>query len=88
MALEFRDDEVRLIGACGAEEALELSEWFAKIESPKADLGTCTHLHAALLQTLLAFKPVVCVEPDDSFLRRWIAPILARKAAATEGIER
>jgi hypothetical protein len=76
MSLEFRDDEVRLIDSCGAEEALELADWFSKVELPKANLAACTHLHAALLQTLLAYKPAIAAGPDDPFLARWVFPML------------
>jgi hypothetical protein len=77
MALEFRDDEVRLIDSCGAEEALELADWLSKLELPKVDLAACTHLHAALLQTLLAYRPAISAGPEDPFLARWVLPVLA-----------
>lgn len=77
MALEFRRNEVVLSANCGAEEALELAEWLAKRKRPKAHLGACTHLHAALLQTLLAYKPALSAAPTDPFLRRWVLPLLA-----------
>jgi hypothetical protein len=77
MPLEFRADTVCFTQTCGAEDALELADWLLRTELPKADLGKCTHLHAALLQTLLAFKPTVSVGPEDPFLARWILPELA-----------
>jgi hypothetical protein len=77
MPLTMLGDEVRLIDTCGADEALELAEWLSEAELPKVDLGSCTHMHAALLQTLLTYNPIISVEPQDVFLRRWIAPMLA-----------
>lgn len=77
MPLEFRDHEVRLVETCGAEEALELSDWLSNTELPKVDIAECTNLHPALLQTLLAYKPVLSAEPKDPFLIRWIRPMLA-----------
>ena len=77
MPLEFRNDEVVLVGSCGAEDALELVDWLSKLELPKVDLAACTHLHAALLQTLLAYKPVISAGPEDPFLGRWVLPVLA-----------
>jgi hypothetical protein len=76
MPLEFRADCVALVDACGAEDALELADWFARSEAPKADLAACTHLHAALLQTLLAYEPSITAAPVDPFLARWILPLL------------
>jgi hypothetical protein len=77
MPIEFRTGEVRLAETCGAEEALELSDWLLSADLPKVDLGDCTNLHPALLQTLLAHKPAISVEPKDPFLSRWILPMLA-----------
>jgi hypothetical protein len=87
MPLEFRDDEVRLVGTCGADEALELSDWLSNPGVPKVDLAACTNLHPALLQTLLAFKPAIAVEPTDPFLVRWILPLLAPAAGVTRSSE-
>ena len=77
MPLEFRADTVSLRATCGAEDALELADWLSRTELPKADLEACTHLHAALLQTLLAYKPTITIGPEDPFLARWILPVLA-----------
>jgi hypothetical protein len=76
MALEFRRNEVVLSQSCGAEEALELVDWLSRHKRPKVHLGACEHLHAALLQTLLAHKPAVSVGPTDPFLRSWVLPLL------------
>ena len=77
MPLEFRRNEVCLTGSCGAEDALELADWLTKHKRAKVSLAACTHLHTALLQTLLAYKPAVSVGPEDPFLARWILPVLA-----------
>jgi hypothetical protein len=74
--LELRDDEASLVGSCTADEALEFSDWLANSAQPKVDLAACTHLHAALLQTLLAYKPAITARPADPFLARWISPLL------------
>jgi hypothetical protein len=76
MALQFRRNEVVFSESCGADEALELAEWLAKQKRPKAHLAACAHLHAALLQTLLAYKPSISAAPTDPFLRRWVLPLL------------
>jgi hypothetical protein len=77
MPLEFRPDEVCLSGVSVAEEALELSEWLAGHTDPKVNLAACTDLHTSLLQTLLAYKPVISAPPHDAFLTRWVVPLLA-----------
>jgi len=83
MPLEFRADEVALLGTCVAEDALELAEWLCRTPAPKVNLSDCSHLHTSLLQTLIAYAPEISAAPQDAFLARWILPMLAaiREAA-------
>jgi hypothetical protein len=83
VALDFHDDRVALIGVCAAEEALELVDWLCRVERPTADLSACTNLHAAILQTLLAYQPVIAAPPTDPFLVRWILPLLTAAHAVS-----
>lgn len=78
MPLEFGEKAVRLIGNCGAEDALELVDWLAKTDDAAVDLSRCEHLHAALLQTLFAHPHAISAAPAEPFLARWILPVLAR----------
>jgi hypothetical protein len=82
MALQFVGNEIWLIDDCGAEEALELVDLLLKAERPTINLSRCSNMHAALLQTFLAYKPAVSAEPAEPFLRRWILPILTSSALA------
>jgi hypothetical protein len=75
--LDFRPNDVGLTGSCGAEDALELAEWLANNRAATVDLASCTHLHAAVLQTLLAYRPAISAALHDAFLSRWIGPLLA-----------
>ncbi|SMH33601.1 hypothetical protein [Azospirillum agricola] len=70
----------RFEGVCAVDEALPLAEWLEAAAEPRVDLGACTELHTALLQLLLAAGPAVAVAvaPEDAFLRRWVAPLLAK----------
>lgn len=67
----------RFDGVCAVDEALPFAEWLEAAPAPRVDLGGCTELHTALLQLLLAARPAVAVPPEDAFLRRWVAPLLA-----------
>lgn len=82
MPLEFRRSEVCLSGSCTAEEALDLAEWLAKRKRSKANLADCTHLHTALLQTLLAYKVQISAPPNDAFLATWVVPVLQTRTAS------
>jgi hypothetical protein len=75
--LDFRLNDIALTGSCGAEDALELAEWLANNRAATVDLDACTHVHAAVLQTLLAYRPTVSAALHDAFLSRWIGPLLA-----------
>jgi hypothetical protein len=77
MALRLEGNEIWLIDVCGAEEALEFVDLLLKAERPTINLSRCTHLHAALLQTVIAFKPAVSAQPTEPFLQKWISPMLS-----------
>lgn len=66
-----------LIGEVGVEEAEPLMCWLRATPNPTVRLDRCTHLHSAVLQTLLAARPRVCGTPSDPFLARWVTPLLA-----------
>ena len=84
MPIEFNGAVARFVGECTVEEAMDLCEWLRTAEPRGVDLGACTHLHGALLQTLLAMRPPVVAAPVDGTLCRWIAPMLP---AATSRVE-
>ena len=69
MPLRYDDGMVAFEGHCTADEALDLAERLRGPEAPAVDLAACTHMHGALLQTLLALDPVIAAPPQDPFLR-------------------
>jgi hypothetical protein len=81
MPIRYEGVTARFEGACTVEEAVPLAEWLetARTAVPPgtADLARCTALHTALLQCLLAAGTPVSAPPEDAFLRRWVAPLLA-----------
>lgn len=77
MPIRYEDGLARFEGACAVDEALPLAEWLEAAQAPRVDLAACAELHTALLQLLLAARPAVAAEPEDAFLRRWVAPLLA-----------
>lgn len=76
MPIRFVDDVAVFEGACAVDEAMELAGWLEGREGARVDLGRCTGLHTALLQLLMAARAAVAVEPEDAFLRTWVAPCL------------
>ena len=63
---------VQLSGRCGAEEAEALLVALSD-GATEVDLTGCEHLHAALLQLLMAFEVSVTGTPSP-FLADWVCP--------------
>jgi len=64
-----------LTGHTGSEDAAELAEWFATGAVTHVDLDACTHLHAAVLQTLLQQRPSLQALPRDRFLAQLLSSL-------------
>jgi len=77
MPIRYEDGLARFEGACAVDEALPLAEWLEATPGARVDLAGCAELHTALLQLLLAARPGLAAAPEDAFLRRWVAPLLA-----------
>jgi hypothetical protein len=76
MPIRFEDRTAVFEGDCSVEEAVFLTEWLEATRPALVDLSGCTGLHTALLQALLAADASIAAEPEDPFLRRWVAPLL------------
>lgn len=76
MPAEFESDRAVLSGLCGAEAAEPLLGWLIDHPGGPVDLSRCRHLHAAVLQVLLAARPEIAGEPRDAFLREQVLPLL------------
>jgi len=76
-----------LSGIVTAEETEPLAAWLRAREGAKTpvrvNLATCTELHTAALQALLAARVQLSVHPVDAFLRAWVAPLLDRVPSRT-----
>lgn len=76
MPLVFDKKLVRFEGICMVEDAVSLIEHLRHHRAAQVDLSDCSYLHSALLQLLMVAKPKVVVPPNDTFLARWVAPLL------------
>lgn len=76
MPIRFEGETARFDGACTVDEAIPLAEWMEATDAPRVDLGPCTGLHTALLQVLMAARATVAADPEDAFLKAWVAPLL------------
>ena len=76
MPIEFKKQKAVFRGVVAVEEAEALLEWLQDKPAAKADLSTCSHLHTANLQVLMAAKTKVASWPSDSGLRAWLEAAL------------
>ncbi len=74
MALQFDQQLATLSGTVSVEEAETLATWLKEQMVATNPLGVamadCEHVHAAVLQTLLALKPRLHSEPKAPLLRQ------------------
>ena len=76
MSVSVEATIIRLHGSCGTEDVEPLILALEKTSPKPVDLTDAEHLHAAVLQTLLAYRPAISGSPRDSFVRTWLIPIL------------
>lgn len=66
MTITLDQGTIRLIGACGVEEAETLVTFLESHPELAIDLSGATALHTALWQTLMVFRPPVTGVPAPS----------------------
>ena len=76
MPIEFKRNRVVFRDVVRVEEAEALLEVLQKKPSTKVDLATCTHLHTANLQVLMAARACIDKWPQDQELRTWLEAVL------------
>jgi hypothetical protein len=62
--------------AISIEDAEILLEWLKKTPKSRLDLKQCTHLHAAILQVMMAANPIIAAWPQAEHLRAWLQAAL------------
>ena len=73
MPAKYTKKTVNLVGQVTVEEAEELSNWLKKTPGAAVKVSQCDHIHAAVLQVLLALAPSIRGEPADPWLRAVLA---------------
>jgi hypothetical protein len=79
MSITYNKTGVVFTEFVAVEEAEPLLEWLQKRKSTKVDLGSCTHVHASVVQVLLAAKAKISVWPQDVELKMWLQGVLETK---------
>ena len=76
MSVRFGKKVAYLEGVCSVEDAEPLLEWLQSHPKGRLNLKTCKHVHAAVLQVLMATDPRVSAPPTSAFLRDNVLPLL------------
>lgn len=70
MSVTFEDGLIRLQGACPIEDAEVLLRGLLEHPGAAVDWSGCDQAHGAVIQVLMAARPVLVGSPTDPFLRR------------------
>ncbi|MBK1614311.1 hypothetical protein CKO44_12615 [Rubrivivax gelatinosus] len=73
MSIRYLKKHAALEGVVSVDDAEALAQWLRQQARPAVHLGKCEHVHAAVLQVLLALRPQVSAAPPDP----WLAQVLA-----------
>jgi hypothetical protein len=76
MSVELDGEVIRLCGACRVEDAETLLVLLQCDRQRVVDISGAAHIHAAVVQVLLAFQPRVSGTSHDPFIAAFVAPIL------------
>jgi hypothetical protein len=79
MSVRLDGNVIILEGPCRVDDAEPLLAWLQANRGRIVDLAGAEHLHAAVLQVLMALRPAIRGEAKDAFLRDWITPALMGK---------
>jgi hypothetical protein len=79
MSVVLQDDIIVLKDPCRVEDAEPLLRFLENGPARRVDLGGVKHLHAAVFQVLLAFRPPIAGESGDPFVKRFLEPLLTAK---------
>jgi hypothetical protein len=81
MSVLLEAGKISLRDNCPVEDAEPLLTLLQNHPGCPVDIGDATNLHAAVLQILLAFRRELIGHSRDSFLQKWIVPVLADRNA-------
>jgi hypothetical protein len=79
MSVILRDDIVHLEHPCRVEDAEPLFGLLQGNPERAVDLAKAGHLHTAIVQVLLLFRPKISGSAEEVFTRRYIEPLLMPK---------
>ncbi|MBF0562306.1 MAG: hypothetical protein HQL37_09850 [Alphaproteobacteria bacterium] len=93
MPILYGGEIAQFLDVCAVDEALDFIEWLRGQSRPKIDLESCTHLHTALFQLIVAMQPEINSLPGNPFLFRCLSEAAriyppAQKCLVSESVSR
>jgi hypothetical protein len=76
VSVTFSKNVATLTSVVTVDDAEPFTEWLRTTAHPRVRMAGCTHLHASVLQALLAARPKIASLPTTAFLSLWVAPLL------------
>lgn len=87
MPVRYLKTHAALEGIVTVEDAEALTQWLQARKNPKVHLARCEHMHTAVLQALVYWKPQVMLNAQDPVLARLLARHLTIQATqATQAV--
>ncbi len=80
MPVRYLKTHAVLEGIVTVEDAEALTQWLQARKNPKVHLARCEHMHTAVLQALVYWKPQVMLNAQDPVLARLLARHLTIQA--------
>lgn len=74
------DGTIELEGVCPIEDAEKLQQYLIRQPAGTVDWRACAAAHTAVVQVLLAAKPLLRGPPASGFLRDHVEPLLQPRA--------
>jgi len=68
MTIRYLKKHAALEGHVTVDDAEALAQWLLQQRDPAVHLGKCEGVHGAVLQVLLALRPLIRAMPADPFL--------------------
>ncbi len=68
MGIRYLKKHAALEGVVSVEDAEALQSWLKKQAQPAVNLSKCQHMHASVLQVLMAMHPRIVGEVSDPWL--------------------
>jgi len=85
MSVRIANQIIVLEGRCRIEEAEMLLGYLLEDGDRLVDLSGCETMHSAVVQILMAAKPVISGRPIDPFLCAHILPLLETERSPSGG---